>query len=142
MSLIQSARKYIGVKFRHRGRTRSGLDCAGLVWKAYQDCGVELPDFRLYSTEPSSHGPGLTNYVEHALGSPVHVAPVKESDLMLEDVLVMRFAKEPHHVGLVGRHPTGALSLIHADGHTGRVLEHRLSEDIIRRITHVFRKAI
>lgn len=141
-ALVQAARKYINVPFRHRGRSERYLDCAGLAWIAHRDCGVVLPDFRLYSSEPSAHGPGLTHYMEAALGKAIKVTPVRKEDLQAGDVVVMRFAKEPHHVGIVGDYKFGGPSLIHADGHTGRVIETRLPEDTIKRITHVFRRPI
>lgn len=141
--IAQTARKYTGVKFRHRGRDRRGLDCAGLVWAAYRDHGVTLPDYRMYGREP--HRDGLTQYVTAALGAPVLTAPVKSCDLLEGDVLVMRFEREPHHVGIVGSHDyagTVALTLIHADGWNGRVLEQRLTPDMVSRITHVFRRPV
>lgn len=141
--IAAAARKYTGVRFRHRGRDRRGLDCAGLVWATYHDLGENLPDFRLYGREP--HRDGLTQYVSAALGAPVMTAPVFRGDLSDGDVLVMRFEREPHHVGIVGEHDyagTLALTLIHADGWNGRVLEQRLTPDMVSRITHVFRRPI
>lgn len=141
-AIVTSARKYLNVPFRHRGRSERYLDCAGLAWIAYRDCGVELPDYRLYSSEPSAHGPGLTHYIEAAIGSPVKVAPVRSRDLMAGDVVILRFVKEPHHVGIIGDYKFGGHTLIHADGHTGRVIETRLPDDVIKRITHVFRRPV
>ena len=141
--IAAAARKYAGVKFRHRGRDRRGLDCAGLVWAAYNDLGHTLPDYRLYGREP--HRDGLTQYVAAALGDPVLTAPVSLGDLSEGDVLVMRFEREPHHVGIVGSHDyagTLALTLIHADGWNGRVLEQRLTPDMVSRITHAFRRPV
>lgn len=46
--LVESARKYLGTKFVHQGRTSHGLDCVGLGMKAFRDCGVILKDFRGY----------------------------------------------------------------------------------------------
>lgn len=135
MTLVEAARTYLNVRFCHRGRSRRGLDCAGLVWRSYLDCGVELPDFRLYSKEPSSHGKGLTDYVVEALGEPV-------SGLQVGDVVILRFTKEPHHMGIITDYPYGGLALIHACGHNEKVIEHRLSPDQIRRITHVFRRPV
>lgn len=135
--LVSAARSCLMIKFRHRGRTERGLDCAGLVWRSYHLCGVDLPDFRLYSMEPSAHGPKLTDYVKTALGDPI---PVK--DLSPGDVVVLRFEREPHHMGLIGDYPYGGLSLIHACGHNNRVIEHRLAPEQLARITHAFRRPV
>lgn len=135
-ALADAARKYIGVRFRHRGRDRKGIDCAGLVWAAYNDLGVTLPDFRLYGREP--HRDGLTTHVRNALGDPV-------DGLQDGDVLVIRFEREPHHVAVAGSHDyagTMALTMIHACGWNGRVLEQRLTPDVVSRITHVFRRPV
>lgn len=139
-ALVDSARKYIGVKFRHRGRTRRGLDCAGLPWLAYKDAGVELPDFTLYGPEP--HNDGLIHHISAALGDPVASYPVQETDLKAGDIAVIRFEIEPHHVCIITDYPLGGLAVLHTDGHYGCVIEHRLSPDMVEQITHVFRRPV
>lgn len=134
MKLVEAARKYRGVKFCHRGRLARALDCAGLIWLAYKDCGVELPDFRLYSREPKEDG--LTEYVAKALGDPVTGAP------KAGDVIVLKTKVEPHHLAIVFDYPFGGLAMIHACGEAGRVVEHRLSPDILSRVTSVFRRPV
>lgn len=136
--LVTAARAYLGTPFRHRGRRRTGVDCVGLLLLAFRDCGVELPDFRLYGREP--HESGLIAHVTRALGEAVAVAPVRQ--VQVGDVVVMRFAVNPHHVALVGDYVFGGPSLIHAYGEAGKVVEHRLSDDQLARVTHVFRKAV
>lgn len=131
--LVEAARKYLGVKFRHRGRSANGLDCAGLVWRSYMDCGVELHDFLKYSREP--HDDGLIQHITKALGEPV-------TGLQVGDVIVVRFEVEPHHVALVTDYRYGGLAMIHACGHNNKVVEHRMAEDHIKRITHVFRRPV
>ena len=134
-ALIDAARKYLGTPFRHRGRTASGLDCAGLGWIAYRDLGVELPDVRAYGREPFKNG--LMDGLAAALGEPVSDGPRPG------DVVVMRFERDPHHVALIASAPYGgALTMIHADSHHGCVVEHRLSEDWCARIVAVYRKKV
>lgn len=116
------------------------MDCAGLGVMIYRDVGVNLPDFRLYGREPNKDG--LVKYVTAALGNPVAVAPVRESQLQVGDVIVMRFKVEPHHVAIVGDYVFGGFSMIHADGHSKKVIEHRLAPDHVKRITHVFRRPV
>lgn len=142
MSLVEAARSLKGTRFVHRGRTPRGVDCAGMVKVAYQICGVDLPDFTLYSKEPAAHGPGLTSYMTEALGLPVAVEPVNLSDLQEGDILVLRFVREPHHVGMVTNYPYGGFALLHACGMNKKVIEHRLSKDMVRRITHVYRRPV
>lgn len=140
--LTDAARGYLGVKWRHRGRSKHGLDCAGLGLLAYRDCGVELPDFTLYGREP--HNDGLVRHLTAALGEPVRLGPGSDG-IRDGDILVMRFVKEPHHVAIAADGCYGgilAINIIHADGHTGRVVEVRLDESMAARITHVFRRAV
>lgn len=138
--LVNAARGLIGAPFRHRGRGPRYFDCAGTVKEAYSRCGIDLPDFILYSREP--HDDGLVKHVSYALGNPIAIGPVKVSALLPGDVILLRFEIQPHHVGMVADYLYGGLSLIHADGHTGRVLEQRLTDDMVKRITHVFRKPV
>ena len=130
-ALVQAARQYLGVPFRHRGRTPKGLDCAGLIWLAYADLGVILPDVRIYGREP--HRNGLVEAVDRALGSAIIANPQPG------DVLLMRFNREPHHLGIVGDYAHGGLSLIHAYGTAGKVVEHRLDPLWQGRIVAVYR---
>lgn len=140
MKLTIAARTLLGKPFRHRGRGPHYFDCAGMAREAYRLNGVELEDFRLYSREP--HQNGLIERIAHTLGDPVLCAPVTEQKLQVDDVLIFRFDKEPHHVGIATPYRFGGFGVIHACGHNMRVIEHRLSDDMIMRITHVFRRPV
>lgn len=138
--LVEAAREFIGTKFRHRGRSIYGLDCAGLVVMSYRACGVDVQDFTLYGREP--HRNGLVTHVTAALGLPL---PEENRTLMEGDVVVMRFDREPHHLAIVADYTydgVHAWNIIHADGQSGGVLEQRLTPDMAARITHVFRKGV
>lgn len=144
--LADAARSFIGAKFSHRGRLPKKMDCVGLGILSYQKCGVDLPDHRLYQPDPTMHGPGLTEYVKRALGEPIALAPVKYEDMQDGDVVVIKYVHEPHHVAIVGRHPLGYLSLIHAHGLYGVVLEQGMPPGVPldhgAKITHVFRRPV
>lgn len=131
-ALVAAARRYLGVPFRHRGRTSGGLDCAGLLVLSYRAHGVELPDIRIYGREP--HRNGLVRAVEAGFG------PALDRDPRPGDVLLMRFEEEPHHLGIVGDYAHGGLSLIHAYGTAGKVVEHRLDDVWRGRIVAVYRR--
>lgn len=139
--LVDAARAYLGVKWRHRGRTRQGVDCAGLGVLAYRDCGVELQDWTMYGREPWQDG--LITNLTRALGEPLELT----NDFKFDDgdVVVLRFVNEPHHVGILAEVDYGgtpALNIIHADGLVGRVVEVRFDDAARKRVTHVYRRAV
>lgn len=142
--LVKTARRYLGVPFRHRGRNPAvGLDCAGFPRQVYLDRGVELKDVAKYPRESNSDRIVLAAC--EALGEPVAVAPVRRDQLQVGDLCVQRFNVYPHHFFFVGDYYLGGLSCLHADGDQGpysRVVEVRLDDARIALITHVFRKPV
>jgi cell wall-associated NlpC family hydrolase len=48
--IIAEAHKLYKTPFRHRGRTRKGVDCAGFIYLAYHRAGIEVPssDGKMY----------------------------------------------------------------------------------------------
>lgn len=142
-ALVESARKYLGVKFRHRGRTSYSLDCAGLPWRAYADLGHVLPDVKIYGRDPSADEQSLPDRAAAALGEPIAIGPVVMADLQPGDVVIRRFDIYPHHVMIIGDAPyAGELTVIHACGLEGKVVEHRLDDRLVESITHVFRRPV
>lgn len=142
---IAAARRYLGVPFRHRGRRPDRLDCVGLVWRAYLDCGVSLEHRTDYGREPQHER--FLREIEAAMGPAVAHGPISARALaggavQVGDMVTLRTLRHPHHVALVGDYPMGGLSLIHASGEHGRVVEHRLSPEYAARITHVFRRPV
>jgi cell wall-associated NlpC family hydrolase len=131
--LVLAARKYMGVRFVHRGRRKDKLDCVGLVWIAYKDCGVEMFAPSDYGREP--HVNRFQDAIESALGKPVFGAP------KVGDVVTLKTLRHPHHLAIVGDHKHG-LSLIHASGEHGCVVEHRLDDSYMRRITNIYRRTV
>jgi len=131
--IVSAARAYIGVPFRHRGRSATRLDCAGLAIRALRDAGrVVAFDIRHYGQEPWRDG--LRQAVQANMGPPVDDAPQPG------DVLLMRFnTDQPHHIAIAGDYLYGGLSIIHAYAEVGRVVEHRLDDRWRSRIVEVYR---
>lgn len=140
-ALVASARRYLGVPFRHRGRRPDRLDCVGLVWRAYLDCGVLLEHRTDYGREPQHER--FLREIEAALGPAIATGPAEAGAVLaVGDVVTLKTLKHPHHVALVGDYAHGGLSLIHASGEHRRVVEHRLSPEYLARVTHVFRRPV
>ncbi len=144
-AIVEQARTYLGVPFRHRGRTPRGLDCAGLVVRSYADLGVVLPDVACYGREP--HRDGLMDAMRAAFGVPVWEGRslIDRAVLRVGDVVVLRFEVHPHHIAIVTDDRHHGLGLIHAyspPGGGGRVVEHGLDARWQSQILAVFRRAV
>ena len=131
-TIVQAARQLIGKPFRHRGRGPVYYDCGGVVAHACIAAGIVPHDIALYGREP--HNDGLRSAMVATFGDPVDAATMRAGD-----VLLMRFVEHPHHLAIVGDHPAGGLSMIHADGSVGRVVEHRIDSMWAGRIIEVYR---
>lgn len=143
--LLSAARSYLGVKWRHRGRSRVGVDCAGLVWCMYRDCGVSLPDRQDYGRNPFQDG--LEAAIVDAVGNPVWrgtKGACMRDFLRPADVVVMAPASQPRHVGIIGDDLLHGLSLIHAEGAPGpgKTVELGLSSTDLGLIVSIYRKAL
>lgn len=141
--ILSAARSLLGVKWRHRGRTRVGLDCVGFPGLTYAECGVALPDRRDYGREPI--WPMLRAALSDALHDPIwegSKGACTRSLLQPADVVVMAPASQPRHVAMVGDDEMHGLSLIHADGLAGCVIEHGLSDMYLKQIVCIFRRPL
>ena len=120
---IAAARSYVGVPFRHQGRTRHGVDCIGLVVCAARDIGITLADRTDYARDPNGLLP---------LEMARQFAPVESPQA--GDILLMRFRGEPQHVAILAGE-----TLIHSYASIGRVVEHGLDAKWRRRIVAAYR---
>lgn len=144
--LVARARTFLGVPYRHRGRTARGLDCAGLPWLCYAEEGIILPDLKKYGRSPFEDG--LMRAAVDALGSPVWMGDVGQvvprETLHVGDIPVLRFVREPHHMAIIGDSDLYGLSLIHADGSPEVKIVHEqgLTEHYQKMIAAVFRRPV
>lgn len=128
---VAEARSYLGCKWRHRGRTRYGIDCIGLIVAAVEAGGVPMRDRRDYGREPWSDG--LEGAMVERFGQPV------AGEWLPGDVAMLRWEdrREAGHVGIIGSDPNG-LTLIHCHSMSS-VIEHSIDEHWHRLILEVFR---
>ena len=138
---VAEARSYLGVRFRHQGRSRTGVDCVGLALVALSVLHRPAYDAGAYSREPLRQG--LRAAVVRNLGEPVLArtpeTPVPVSEMRVGDVALMRFLGEPTHVGIIADYPYGGFSVVHSFAQVRKVVEHRLDSEWVGYITEVFR---
>jgi len=135
-----AARQFLGVPFHHQGRDPTlAVDCIGLLSASCEALGwlhYLTHDRTDYS--PAPHDGVLEAQLQDAFG-----APVPKSDMQAGDVVAMRsgLGGPIRHVGILGDHPSGELSLIHTSATTHCVTEHILNPAARRLIALVFRPA-
>lgn len=134
-SWIAAARSRIGDPWRHqaRGAGLRGVDCAGLLLWAM--ARVPRPTVDVSNYGRLAYRGALEKAMRDNFGPPLH-----PSEMRAGDGVVMKFRNgEPAHVGILGNHPYGGLSIIHAYAKTRGVVEHRLDEEWASRIMEVYR---
>ena len=133
MTVVDAARRYLGVPFLHQGRDPAvGIDCIGLGVLALRDCGITVEDHTDYGRDP--HDGLLEARVTAALG-----APIPQDTMQPGDLVAIDYVGATRHLAIVGDYLYGGLSLIHTDSMVGRVVEHRLDAKWERRIALVWR---
>ena len=128
---VQAARSYKGVPFRHMGRSRNAVDCAGLIKPAALDIGRELIDLSYYGREPWQNG--LERVLRANFGK-MHKTP------KVGDVGLFSYSpgSPPAHLAVFGDYRYGNLSLIHCYGEVGRVVEHGYTGPWIEKFVGAF----
>lgn len=134
--VIDCARGYLGVPWRHQGRSRRGVDCVGLLVLVCRELGISNYDELGYAR--LAKGRSLISAIEARCQKVAKPLP--------GDVLCFRYDSNPQHVGLCTDHPMGWLGLIHANANAGpslalkgRVVECSLSPPWTDRMVAAFR---
>ena len=102
--VLERANEYYGVRYRMGGNSRAGIDCSGLVCKAFESTDIKLPRT---SIEMSRMGRRLQNY------------EVRKGDLIF---FRTRGGRNVNHVGLVVENNDGEIKFIHASSSQGVTL--------------------
>jgi cell wall-associated NlpC family hydrolase len=143
--IVDQARTWLGTKYHHQGRLKKsaqgngGVDCIGLVVGVCKELAItDEMGICLAAYDQTNYGiePSGERLVE--LMSP-HLSEVEITNMKIGDVLLLKFWKEPQHVGILSHYPTGGLGLIHCNSSSGSVVEQPLTGTWIRMITHVYR---
>lgn len=123
--LVEAARKYEGVKFKHQGRRKDALDCGGLlVLSVYDAYSRVLKDISGYKRAPDISR--LKHELDEQL-TPVIGEP--ESG----HVLLMKTDSMPQHIAI-----KTDIGIIHAAADHGKVVEHGLNDRLRKQIVAVY----
>lgn len=110
---VAAARRLKGSAWRHRGRKPWAVDCVGLVVLSARDAGLQLEDAVGYGREPWEDR--LRQELRARFGEP-------DSKARVGNIALIRWNKgEPSHMAVIGDHPDGGLTLIHASNLHGVV---------------------
>lgn len=112
--IVTEARGWLGVPWRHQGRSRGGVDCVGLLVAVARALDLPHHDSTAYSRRPEGHG-----FVQHFRD---HLTSISIPDAQPGDVLLFAEPAYPCHCGLRTT-LRGVPHLLHAHALRRRVIE-------------------
>jgi cell wall-associated NlpC family hydrolase len=126
-AIVASAEKYLGVPYVFGGTTSTGIDCSGLVQRAYGDLGIKLPRIAADQAHAGTAVPNLAQAQPGdilAFGDPAyHVAIYLGNNMMIaapepgEKVKIQSVYQTPTSIRrVVGADATGAATQSSASG--------------------------
>lgn len=127
--LIDAARKYKAVPWRHQGRTMRGIDCAGLIVLSLRDVGIDVPDRTDYQRRTSGVA-FIAHFKKHGIQKPV-------ADMQPGDVAVFREPAYPCHSAIL-TWKNGLMHMIHSHARRRKVVEELYAHEWKDRIIAVF----
>lgn len=118
--IVGTARSYIGVPWRHQGRTRRGIDCVGLIIRVGREVGVM--DYDVSSYQRRTVGVEFLHHFRAAMDE------VGIRGMAPGDVLVLRDGVYPCHSAILAS-KDGRSTIVHAHALRRGVVEEYLDED-------------
>jgi cell wall-associated NlpC family hydrolase len=132
--LIDFCRGYLGVPWKHQGRTTKGVDCVGFLLLGFKHIGVPINELKGYGRVPD--GKKLKEVMDT---QPYLESLPTNSEIQVGDILLFKIRKHPQHVGLVTS-LNGKLGMIHAyNGGSKKVVEHSLADYWKNKIVGIYR---
>lgn len=127
--IAEEARSWLGVPFRHQGRTRRGVDCAGLVIVVGRAVGGFAPDWDFTNYQRQEHPRQMIRLMDANLSRRTDGEPERVGDI----VVIHPKGSTSWHMGIV----VGSL-VVHAYSLEGRVVESPLTREWVYRRRAVY----
>ena len=128
--VVLEALTWVGTKWRHQGRTKRGIDCAGLILNVGNDLG--LMDYHCSNYPRNTTRDHFINHFK-LFGIQRSVIERKRGDMLL-----LRDGIYACHCGILDIAPNGNEYLIHAYQIRGKTVREPLVGDLLSKLTHCF----
>lgn len=133
--IIEDAKSLIDTPFHHQGRTKFGLDCAGLIVYILKNNNLyeEGCDIKAYSRLPSG------NDIAKLMNK--HFEKTILDNARNGDILLFRFENNPQHLAYLEIDENGDKYMIHAYGVTSvnKVVRNILDEKWVNKLVCVYK---
>jgi hypothetical protein len=129
--IVAAAKGWLNVPYKHAGRSRFGVDCAGLIVKVAHDVGLSDYDSVNYPRRPVPE-----DFLREMRD---HLVPVPVDQMGHGHVAVFREPKHPCHTGIIEVDEAGRRWVIHAYAPARKVIREPLSSAREHNVVFVFR---
>lgn len=122
LKFVEAARSFLGVKWKHMGRSRNGLDCVGLLIESAKLSGIKAPEsWPVYERTPTN--------ADLLIPFDTYCRPKDLSQIVPGDIVVTRDDSTvlPCHCGIIAE-AWGDLRMIHASIRRRKVVEEAFSD--------------
>lgn len=127
--IVEVARSWLGVPFLHQGRSRRGVDCAGLVIVVGREVGGFAPDWDFRNYQRQEHPRQMLRLMDENLHKRTNGEPERVGDI----VVIHPKGSTSWHMGIV----TGP-RVVHAWSVAGKVIESPLTAEWVYRRRAVY----
>lgn len=117
--IVTEARKWIDTPWKHQGRTKLGIDCAGLIILVGKT--LNLVDYDTTDYQRRTHGTEFLHHFRKNMNQKSVLSALPG------DVLIFRDSKFPCHSTIVSEN-NNARTIIHAFASRKKVIEERLDQ--------------
>ena len=107
--VVEVSRSYIGVRFRHKGRDRNGVDCVGLLIAVGREVGLPIAD----TDQDYQRTPGLSEAEIFRERIRSQSKPGSVNNIRPGSIALFKQALYPCHCGILVPQP-GRITIIHS----------------------------